>query len=198
MAAPMTSGAAALVREAHPGWSPLKVKAALANTADASSAKIAGYDPLRAGSGVIQVDRAVATLALATTSDRTASLSFGYEQIDGSYSETKTITITNTGSRDVWYTLAASSPLVSHLARPGQGPGARLGSGPRPRLPVRAPQVAALPSADQFITGNFGGLDIALRRRHRHPDRRTRAGYFALRVPYLLVPRGVSDDRRHA
>ena len=29
MAAPMTSGAAALVREAHPNWSPLKVKAAL-------------------------------------------------------------------------------------------------------------------------------------------------------------------------
>ncbi len=47
MAAPVTAGVAALVRDAHPNWSPLRVKAAIGNTADASAATIADYDPLR-------------------------------------------------------------------------------------------------------------------------------------------------------
>ncbi|MHB8890576.1 MAG: S8 family serine peptidase [Candidatus Limnocylindrales bacterium] len=191
MAAPMTSGAAALVRQAHPSWSPLKVKAALANTASASSAAIAGYDPLRAGSGVIQVDRAVATLGLATTSDRTASLSFGYEQIDGSYGETKTITISNTGSRDVWYTLTASSPLVTISPSRVKVDGRRSAT-VRVRASLSKAAVAALPSADQFITGDFGGL-TSLSGVVVATPQTTRAGYFALRVPYLLVPRGVSE-----
>ncbi len=190
MAAPMTSGAAALVRQAHPTWSPLKVKAALSNTADASSAKIAGYDPLRAGSGVIQVDRAVATLGLATTSDKTASLSFGYEQIDGSYSETKTITITNTGSRDVWYKLTASSPLVTISPSRVKVEG-RHSKTVKIRASLSKTQVAALPSADQFMTGDFGGLTSMAGVVTATPQT-SRAGYFALRVPYLLVPRGLS------
>ena len=45
---------------AHPGWSPLKVKAAIVNTADASQRQDHGYDPLPAGSGVVQANRAVA------------------------------------------------------------------------------------------------------------------------------------------
>ena len=190
MAAPMTSGAAALVREAHPGWSPLKVKAALANTADASSAKIDGYDPLRAGSGVIQVDRAVATLAVATTSDRTASLNFGYEQMDGYYSETKTIKITNSGSHDVWYKLTASSPLVSIYPSKVKVRGHDSVS-VRVRASLSRSAVAALPTADQFITGDFGSLESMAGVVVATPQTKS-AGYYALRVPYLLVPRGVS------
>ena len=190
MAAPMTSGAAALVREAHPSWSPLKVKAALSNTADASSARIAGYDPLRAGSGVIQVDRAVATLAVATTSDRTASLSFGYEQMDGPYGETKTITITNSGSQDVWYKLTASSPLVSFAPSKVKVRGHHSES-VRVRAFLTRSAVAALPSADQFITGDFGGLTSLAGVVVATPQT-DRAGYVPLRVPYLLVPRGLS------
>ena len=81
MATPMTAGTAALVLSAHPGWSPLQVKAAIVNTADASSAKVQGYTPLRSGSGVVQANRAVSTVGLATTSQGTASLSFGYETV---------------------------------------------------------------------------------------------------------------------
>jgi len=190
MAAPMTSGAAALVREAHPGWSPLKVKAALANTADASSAKIDGYDPLRAGSGVIQVDRAVATLAVATTSDRTASLNFGYEQMDGSYSESKTIKITNSGSRDVWYRVTASSPLVSIYPSKVKVRGHDSVS-VRVRASLSRSTVAGLPTADQFISGDFGVLSSMAGVVTATPQTKT-AGYYPLRVPYLLVPRGVS------
>ncbi len=67
MAAPFVTGAAALVRQVHPAWSPEQVKAALMNTADASSARLTGADPREAGAGVLQVARAAGTLAYATT-----------------------------------------------------------------------------------------------------------------------------------
>ncbi len=149
MATPMTSGMAALVLSVHPGWSPLKVKAAIVNTADASSAKIIDYDPLLAGSGVAQVNRAVATTGLVTTSQGTASLSFGYAPSDGAYRETKILKIWNTSSHAVRYNLSASSSLVSfspssvNVGRPrhARGEGHRvpvpLGGGrPAVRRPV--------------------------------------------------------------
>ena len=191
MAAPMTAGTAALVRQAHPGWSPLKVKAAIVNTADRSDAAISGYDQLRAGAGVVQASRAVATLGLATTSDRTASLSFGYEQIDGRYSETKSITLWNASSRDVWYKLSASSPLVT--VWPSSVKVRAHGS---KKVNVRASlsrsQVAALPTADQFLTGDFGVLNSMSGVVTATP-KTSRDGFFRLRVPYVLVPRGLSD-----
>ena len=113
MASPMTAGTAALVRQAHPSWSPLYVKAALVNTADSGTGSIVGYDPRIAGSGVIQAPQAVGTVAVATTSDGTASLSYGYEQLSGSYSETKKITLRNSSGSSIKYKLSATSSLVS-------------------------------------------------------------------------------------
>jgi len=190
MAAPMTSGAAALVREAHPNWSPLKVKAALVNTADASSATISSYDPQRAGSGVIQANRAVATKTLATTSDKTASLNFGYEQTSGAWSEFKTITIWNQTDHAVTYQLAASSKLVSI------SPSAvRVGAHDSVHVLVRArltkDQVAALPTADRFLTGDLQGL-TSLDGVVTATPTKAADGVYGLRVPYLLVPRGTS------
>ncbi len=191
MAAPMTSGTAALVREAHPGWSPLKVKAAIVNTADATAASITGYDIVRAGSGVVRADRAVETQVVATTSDRTASLSFGYEPANGRYSETKSITISNSSSHAVWYTLTASTPLVTVF--PSRVKVRAHGSVTvRARASLSKAAVAALPTVDQFITGDLGGLDTMSGVVVATPSR---GGYLSLRVPYTLVPRGLSDVR---
>ncbi len=191
MAAPVTAGVAALVREAHPAWSPLRVKAAIANTADASDS-IVDYDPLRSGAGVVQADRAVSTAVLATTSDRTASLSFGYEPVNGSYSESKWIKLTNTGSRDAWYTLEASSPLVKVYPSKVKVR-ARNSTSVLVRAYLSKSQVAALPSADQFLTGDIGGLSTLSGVVTATPYRTSAAGVYSLRVPYLLVPRGLSD-----
>jgi subtilisin family serine protease len=191
MAAPMTTGTAALVREAHPNWSPLKVKAALVNTADATGASIVGYDVQRAGSGVIQADHAVNTKTVATTSDRSASLNFGYEQADGGYSEFKTITIWNSSDSNVWYNLSASSDLVSIWPST-----VRVRAHDSERVVVRASltraQVAALPTADKFLTGDFTGLTSFDGVITATPAK-TAPGVYSLRVPYLLVPRGLSD-----
>ena len=52
--------------------------------------------------------------------------------------------------------------------------------------------MAALPSSDQFITGDFGGLTSLSGVITATPSYAS-AGVYALRVPYLLVPRGLSD-----
>ncbi len=191
MAAPMTSGAAALVREAHPDWSPLKIKAALVNTADASSAAILGYTPQGAGSGVIEAERAVATRTVATTSDKTASLNFGYEQLGGAYSDFKTITISNSGDRAVTYRLAASTHLVTIL--PSM---VRVAAHGTAHVLVRASlsraQVAALPTADRFVSGDFTGL-VSYDGAVVATPTTSAPGVYSLRIPYLLVPRAVSD-----
>jgi len=189
MAAPMTSGTAALVRQAHPQWSPLKVKAAIVNTADASAASITGYDIVRAGSGVVQADRAVQTQVVATTSDRTASLSFGYEPANGRYGETKSITISNSSSHAVWYTFTASTPLVTVYPSKVKVR-AHSSTTVKARASLSKADVAALPTVDQFLTGDFGGLDTLSGVVVATPKT---GGYFDLRVPYLLVPRGLSD-----
>ena len=63
MASPHQAGAAGLVRQVRPGWTPPEVKSALAMTASQSVLLEDGVtpaDPHAAGSGRIQVDRAVA------------------------------------------------------------------------------------------------------------------------------------------
>ncbi len=191
MASPMTAGTAALVRQAHPSWSPLYVKAALVNTADSGTGSIVGYDPRVAGSGVIQAPQAVSTVAVATTSDGTASLSYGYEEISGNYSETKKITLRNSSGSSIKYKLSATSSLVSISPTTVTVP-AHSTKTVNVTAHLSKAQVAALPTADQFFSGDFGlvnnyaGAVVAV------PTTST-AGVFPLRIPYLLVPRGLSN-----
>ena len=191
MAAPVTAGTAALVRAAHPGWSPLQVKAAIVNTADASSAKVHGYTPLRSGSGVVQANKAVKTVGLATTNQGTASLSFGYEPSRSDYRESKTITLWNTSSHPITYRLRASSSLVSIsptsvTVKPHDSRNVRVTAS------LSKHALASLPSADQFVTGAFGVLTSMSGAVTATPTSGG-AGVYPLRVAYLLVPRGLSD-----
>lgn len=193
MASPYTAGVAALVLQAHPSWSPARVKAAIVNTADPDA--VSGYDPLLAGSGTVQPRRAVDSVGLATVSGGTSTLSFGYEPHGSSYSETKAITLTNMGGRSVTYDLSAG------FIGPDQG--ASFSFSPR-RIRVRAhssrtvkvtisltkAELAALPGADEAPDGtvlnSVRGAVVAT-------PRGTATGRYALRVPFLLVPRGLSN-----
>ena len=143
MAAPITTGVAALVRQAHPSWSVNRVKAAIMNTADASGAKIVGYNSRLAGSGVVSATRAVSTVALATTADKRDSLAFGYDQLEHGWSETKTFTITNTSGHTIRYDIAAAfngeqpRRRRQRVAEARQRPRPRQRGRPCPAQPVR-------------------------------------------------------------
>jgi subtilisin family serine protease len=74
MAAPHVAGAAALIQQRHPEWTPEQIKAALVGTADpAFAAGRAPAPPTRTGGGVVDVVAADRPLVLASPS----SLSFG-------------------------------------------------------------------------------------------------------------------------
>ena len=93
MACPMTAGIAALVKQAHPAWTGLQIKAAIMNTADRSLNT--GYNVRRAGAGVVQAQKAVNSSVLATTANQLDSIAFGYVPGSGDYTDHKAITLTN-------------------------------------------------------------------------------------------------------
>ena len=191
MAAPHSAGTAALVRQNNPTWSPGQVKAAIMNTADATSSHILGYNARLAGSGVVQARRAVDTVGLATTGPGTASLSFGYEPLGGAYSETQTITLWNTSASAITYNLAADSTVAG--VSPSSVTVAAGGSATVDvTLSLSVGQVAGLPSVDVFTGAVAWGGVTSVRGAITATPTSGGPGVYALRVPWILIPRGLS------
>jgi subtilisin family serine protease len=117
-AAPMVSGAAALVLQAHPALpgerlSPLEVKALLMNNADTEVLNKAGGAPApisRIGGGELRVDRAVAAPAAAWDEEHTTgALSFGFLDVaDSEISITKQVRLRNYSEEDITYQVTPS------------------------------------------------------------------------------------------
>lgn len=111
-AAPITAGAAALVRQAHPGWTAAQVRSALINGASASVTleDSQGYtvDVRSTGSGLLNATAAVGATVLADP----ATVSFG-TMSRGAPAKSKTITITNAGASSVALVAAVSGTGVT-------------------------------------------------------------------------------------
>lgn len=111
-AAPMVSGSAALLLEAESGLAPAEVKARLVNTGetDIDTAPGAGLAPItRIGGGEVRVDRAFASSAAAWDADTSSpALSFGFADVTGTTTLTKTVHVENYGSENVSYTITPS------------------------------------------------------------------------------------------
>jgi minor extracellular serine protease Vpr len=194
MACPMAAGVAALVKQVHPSWDGLQIKAAIMNTADRSLNS--GYNPRKAGAGVVQAQRAVNSDVLATTANQLDSLAFGYVPASGAYAAQKVFTLTNNGG----------SAALYHLSVEGQGDSLGTSvtiSSPtdvtvpahetatvRVNLSISAAAVAALPSAD---TSNFGSIVTVRGDIVATPDASDPASHQPLAVPYMVVPRGLSN-----
>ena len=194
MACPMAAGVAALVKQVHPTWNGLQIKAAIMNTADRSLNT--GYNVRRAGAGVVQAQKAVNSSVLATTADQLDSIAFGYVPGSGDYADQKAITLTNTGSVDATYGLS----VVTNGSQQGAVVGVSPSSVTVPHgqsitvhvnLSISASAFAALPSDDTFSIGLGGVLtvrgDIVATPTAGDPSAQ------ALAVPYLVVPRGLSN-----
>jgi hypothetical protein len=190
-AAPATAGSAALLSEAHPDWSTARIKAAIMNTADPSLDLT--YDPRLSGAGVVQVQKAIDTQADILAGNGQSTLSYGAEQLAGAYSETLPMTIENTGSTPITYSIAGTFQ--------GKALGAAISASPdsvtvdggstqtvQVKLSLDAAQVADLPVAEP---SNFGAL-VTIRGAVVATPTQSGPGVYSLRVPFLVAPRALS------
>ncbi|MEZ4226727.1 MAG: S8 family serine peptidase [Polyangiaceae bacterium] len=133
MASPMVAGAAALMRQAQPTWSPAEVKAALMNTAArVSDTSGAPYPPSVSGAGRVAIDKAVDSTLTVMSDEATASVavSFGALLSDEKISRERSVTVKNHGAASADVTLEVdalrSLPGVQVQVEPAQlslGPG---------------------------------------------------------------------------
>jgi hypothetical protein len=186
----MTAGAAALVTEAHPSWSTEAIKAALINTAEGGSSKIPGYNPRTAGSGVVQVQRAVDTVSYVTTAGGRDTLDFGYAPIStGTYSASLPFTIHNTSGADITYTLSVAALGIAPVAVSPSSLTVPAGGTASGTATASVPSTAGLPGAEASIFGTIQtarGVVVAT-------PISSGTGIYSLRVPYVFVPRGLSN-----
>jgi minor extracellular serine protease Vpr len=101
MAAPHVAGACALIKQAHPDWTPQQIKAAIMN--QALPLELAGgqkYRTFEQGAGRIQIDEAVRAETLITP----GSLQFGKFQLnDHNHEHQARLSIENTSNQKVRY-----------------------------------------------------------------------------------------------
>ncbi len=213
MASPAMAGVAALVKQAHPGWDPRDIKAAIVGTA--ASGKVSPYDIRFAGAGVAQPRRAVDTVAFVTTDPGSSSLAFGLREARNapgtstSFSATRKMTIRNTSSRTIRYDLGnvfdgnARGVKVVITPRSVSVPGhsrktinvrVSLAESAVSALPAAAPNHAPNLAIDSF--GAFYTPVSTVRGTIVATPRGRGTGVYPLRVPWLVVPRGTSDVRQ--
>jgi hypothetical protein len=194
MAAPMTAGAAALVIDANPTWTPEHVKGALMNTADATSAKILGYDPRRGGSGVVDVRKAVDSAGWVSTANGSGTLGYGYNEIStAAYSEVQQLTLHNSSGSPITYNLGAAfvpgTPIGGASMAFSSNPVTVPAGGSATVGATLSVNPAALPAA---AASNFGALQ-SVRGAVVATPTSGGAGIYPLRTTFAFVPRGLSN-----
>ena len=116
MAAPHVAGAAALLIERHPSWTPTVIKAALMNTAvQTRDENGSPYPETRTGAGRVNPDLAIGTpiIALDESSPERVSLSFGLLEITKPYLAKRSIELINLGDQPWTGSFAISNTLAN-------------------------------------------------------------------------------------
>ncbi|MFD7070274.1 S8 family serine peptidase [Streptomyces sp. NPDC059913] len=159
MAAPHVAGAAALLRQLHPGRTPAGIKAELMGTAK----PLTGTGPTTHGAGRLDVAAAAATALIASP----PSVSFGLADLSGNrVGGTTKVTLRNTGDRALSAALSTDGPATVSPKRITV-PAGRTAT-------VTLSLRTARPGTDTEIAGRLTAT----------PDRGPSIG-----VPYLLVVR---------
>ena len=182
MASPHAAGIAALVRQAHPGWAPWFVKAAMVDTA--SQSRLHDYSSALSGNGALQTPAAVATRQVATTGNGSTAVNFYWRELLGTYSATASVRIRNADGVARHYDLAPSFDGSSLGAVLTVSPTsvtipARGNATVSVRLSLSAAAAAAVP------VDTTGGLTTISGRIVATPT----DGGAAITVPFLSVPR---------
>ncbi len=191
MSAPHVAGVAALTRQAHPKWKAEQIKAAIVGTGD--PAKVAGYRPSRAGSGMVQPLLSTASQVVARGEGRfAAALNFGIEELSSDLRSRRSATLENKGDR--WATfrvVVTRSSGVPHSLQPVRasvavppGGSAEVGF----LLSVPAASAGASNGAGLSYYEAAGVVEFV-------PQSSADNGGITLRLPYQLVPRPAADVR---
>jgi minor extracellular serine protease Vpr len=132
---------------------------------------------------------------LATTAEGKATLAYGYGALSGAYNESLPLTLHNTSGSAIQYNLSSAfvgSTLGTSVSFSTPNPVNVPANGSvtvNVTLSLTAAQVAALPSA---ATSNFGAV-VNVRGAIVATPTSSGAGIYQLRVPLMLVPRGLSN-----
>jgi len=193
MAAPHTTGAAALVKQAHPSWRGARYwEAAVENTADPGLD--VGYATRANGTGLVQVQNAVKTdvVAISGGADAAGAVSFGFNELASDFSKVATIKLNNFGDTPATFNVSDALPQgkphttsfdQSTVTVPARGqtdlhvtlnvPAATAGVGAQPLRPANGfGDVSGLVTLTP-VGGSNNGV--------------------TLRVPYYMVPQAVSN-----
>jgi minor extracellular serine protease Vpr len=162
--APRAAGAAALVKQKHPGWTPEQVKAALTETAarPTDSGKIGAERLMSRGSGDIDLAAAstVESLVLPT------SASFGRVALETTpVSLSKTLTLSNHSAATVTYSLAVHATAGDAAVVPSiEPPSVTLGPGETRSVVLRLSFGTGIPLAqtdsEGFLSVSDGRMTI--------------------------------------
>ena len=136
---PITAGAAALVKQAHPKYTPAQIKSALVNSA-AQSVQTDDFmgntvDVQEIGGGLVDAGAAVASTVQASPQ----TLSFGYVTSSSALPGAQTLTLTNSGSNSVTLAVAVA-----------------------PNANVSGTTVTATPSSLTLAAGASGTISVAV------------------------------------
>ncbi len=120
-AAAHVAGAIALLQQIHPGWNPIKLKAALINTADPFPDSGSSYSLLRGGVGSLNISRALTTPVLVYRNDPAGAvgLNFGAVRVADTLVRTQQLIIENVGTTEQQVTFSNTLPAAPGLRIPG-------------------------------------------------------------------------------
>ena len=196
MAAPHVAGVAALGVQAHPGWTSEEISSSLVTTADPSG--IAGYKLSRGGAGLVDTSQVVRGTSVAYGDETAAaggtvrqpSVSFGFAESGTTFSESRTVTVANKGKKAVTYQVSTERSPQSQDGDVTVSPSRVTvppGSSRTVRVTLTAPATnvpGSTTGGDQFSFWEISGNVVLSGKR---------AADGTLRVPYLLVPRSLSQ-----
>lgn len=203
-AAPMVSGAVALLLQAHPNRSPLKIKAMLMNSAETKVYTSQALAPgelapvTRTGAGELRVDRAIALGSVAYhRATRSSALSFGAVEASRPMVLERTLTVENFGRADKLFSVAATfrdaadqaSGAVKVLVKPRL----RVDGRGREELEVRLLIDPTKLPAWTLNGGQQGGNGAALNGPEYDGHITLTAGSEKLSIPWHVLPRKAAD-----
>ena len=187
MAAPHVAGVAALARQGRPDDSATTITEALVNTADPG--KVDGYTSLREGAGLVDPAGAITTPVTAAGDAGAARVTFGYREATAAQSVRRTVTLTNTGSADAFFDASVEASTADVGAKVSISPSRVLvpaGRSARVSVTARITPEAGVPTEDlKTASGTIVFTPSS--------PKAAEQGLSTLRVPYLEIPRAVSE-----